>query len=142
MRSWIHSEESIDETCQTSNIIECWVADKHLLDWKVKIPKVSTLAMALFYYAIFLSLLILLSFQHIVDTVASELNRLYTLFCERNPSFNGPVSLGGHSLGSVILFDLLMHQSPNAEDSPNTEPSPAVVRIWYSFFCCSYYSYY
>lgn len=64
--------------------------------------------------------------QHIVDTVASELNRLYTLFCERNPSFNGPVSLGGHSLGSVILFDLLMHQSPNAEDSPNTEPSPAV----------------
>ncbi|XP_047493919.1 phospholipase DDHD2-like isoform X1 [Penaeus chinensis] len=64
--------------------------------------------------------------QHIVDTVASELNRLYTLFCERNPSFSGPVSLGGHSLGSVILFDLLMHQSPNAEDSPNTDPSPAV----------------
>ncbi|XP_069944243.1 SEC23-interacting protein isoform X4 [Cherax quadricarinatus] len=55
--------------------------------------------------------------QHIMDTVASEMNRLYSVFCERNPAFSGQVSLGGHSLGSVILFDLLMHQSPNSDDT-------------------------
>jgi hypothetical protein len=31
---------------------------------------------------------------------------------QRNPDFNGGVSLGGHSLGSLILFDLLCHQKP------------------------------
>lgn len=61
--------------------------------------------------------------QTIVDTVGSELNRLYTMFCERNPSFSGRVSLCGHSLGSVILFDILRHQSPSADPS-STEPSP------------------
>ncbi|XP_045607701.2 SEC23-interacting protein isoform X2 [Procambarus clarkii] len=55
--------------------------------------------------------------QHIMDTVASELNRLHALFCQRNPSFSGLVSLGGHSLGSVILFDLLMHQSPELNEA-------------------------
>ncbi|XP_071549263.1 uncharacterized protein [Panulirus ornatus] len=63
--------------------------------------------------------------QHIMDTVASELNRLYNLFCKRNPSFGGLVSLGGHSLGSVILFDLLMHQSSNIDNtSDSTLSSP------------------
>ncbi|XP_050727907.1 phospholipase DDHD2-like isoform X1 [Eriocheir sinensis] len=55
--------------------------------------------------------------QHIMDTVASEINRLYVLYCQRNPDFSGPVSLGGHSLGSVILFDLLSHQKADAEES-------------------------
>ncbi|XP_068228362.1 phospholipase DDHD2-like isoform X2 [Palaemon carinicauda] len=62
--------------------------------------------------------------QHIMDTVASELNRLYNLFSERNPSFKGLVSLGGHSLGSVILFDLLMHQSANDEEEEEGEETP------------------
>ncbi|CAL4063463.1 unnamed protein product, partial [Meganyctiphanes norvegica] len=48
--------------------------------------------------------------QHIMDTVNSEMNRIHKLFKERHPNFNGHVSLGGHSLGSTILFDLLMHQ--------------------------------
>ncbi|XP_042209515.1 SEC23-interacting protein-like [Homarus americanus] len=61
--------------------------------------------------------------QHIMDTVVSELNRLHALFCTRNPSFNGLVSLGGHSLGSVILFDLLMHQSQEHEDSVDSSLS-------------------
>lgn len=30
----------------------------------------------------------------------------------RNPGFRGCVSLGGHSLGSLILFDMLCHQRP------------------------------
>ena len=50
--------------------------------------------------------------QLIIDTVCSELNRIYELFKSRNPDFKGGVSLGGHSLGSVILYDLLCHQLP------------------------------
>ncbi|XP_045489099.1 uncharacterized protein LOC110995995 isoform X2 [Pieris rapae] len=56
--------------------------------------------------------------QTIIDTVCNELNRVYGLFKKRNPDFRGGVSLGGHSLGSVILYDLLGHQTPEAL-SPN-----------------------
>lgn len=48
--------------------------------------------------------------QTIMDTVAQEINRLYALFMERNPDFRGAVSVAGHSLGSLILFDLLSNQ--------------------------------
>uniref|UniRef100_A0A7M4DZ66 DDHD domain containing 2 n=1 Tax=Crocodylus porosus TaxID=8502 RepID=A0A7M4DZ66_CROPO len=37
--------------------------------------------------------------QTIVDTVASEMNRLYLLFLQRNPDYKGGVSIAGHSLG-------------------------------------------
>ena len=37
--------------------------------------------------------------QTIVDTVASEINRLHTLFNQRHPEFKGAVSVVGHSLG-------------------------------------------
>ncbi|XP_018322614.1 phospholipase DDHD2 isoform X4 [Agrilus planipennis] len=58
--------------------------------------------------------------QTIISTVGNELNRLYDLFKQRNPSFNGGVSLGGHSLGSLILFDLLSHQYPDSEEETNS----------------------
>jgi surfactin synthase thioesterase subunit len=45
-----------------------------------------------------------------VDTVGFEMNRLFNLFLSRNPNFNGNVALAGHSLGSVIVFDILSHQ--------------------------------
>ncbi|XP_036402984.1 LOW QUALITY PROTEIN: SEC23-interacting protein [Megalops cyprinoides] len=48
--------------------------------------------------------------QTIVDKVALEINRLYALFMERNPDFKGGISVAGHSLGSLILFDLLSNQ--------------------------------
>ncbi|KAB0804686.1 hypothetical protein PPYR_01656 [Photinus pyralis] len=48
--------------------------------------------------------------QIILETVSSELTRLFVLFKKRHPTFCGEVSLLGHSLGSVILFDLLLHQ--------------------------------
>ncbi|KAM9163797.1 triacylglycerol hydrolase DDHD2 isoform 1-T4 [Pangshura tecta] len=54
--------------------------------------------------------------QTIVDTVASEMNRLYRLFLQRNPDFKGGVSIAGHSLGSLILFDLLTNQNDSSED--------------------------
>ncbi|KAM9744503.1 triacylglycerol hydrolase DDHD2 isoform 2-T3 [Menidia menidia] len=48
--------------------------------------------------------------QTIVDTVASEINKLHALFKLRHPEFSGAVSVVGHSLGSLILFDLLTNQ--------------------------------
>lgn len=53
--------------------------------------------------------------QTIVDTVASEINRLHSLFKQRHPEFNGAVSVVGHSLGSLILFDLLTNQRTGSE---------------------------
>jgi len=50
--------------------------------------------------------------QRIIDTVISEINRMYTLFMARNEDFSGEVSMAGHSLGSLILFDILCNQDP------------------------------
>ncbi|XP_060765092.1 phospholipase DDHD2 [Neoarius graeffei] len=55
--------------------------------------------------------------QTIVDTVSSEINHLYDIFLQRNPQFTGAVSVAGHSLGSLILFDLLTNQKTGAESS-------------------------
>ena len=41
-------------------------------------------------------------FQCIADTVGSEMNRLYQMFCNRNPSYRGSVSVAGHSLGRSL----------------------------------------
>jgi hypothetical protein len=49
----------------------------------------------------------------IATIVLEECNRIYKLFCERNPSFKGKVSLVGHSLGSAIMFDILCLQERN-----------------------------
>ncbi|XKL62212.1 hypothetical protein PGB90_002045 [Kerria lacca] len=61
--------------------------------------------------------------QIIINAVASEINRLYVLFKQRNPNFNGKVSVGGHSLGSLILFDLLSNQptSPIPEKNDDVD---------------------
>lgn len=52
---------------------------------------------------------------HISRIVVAELNRIYRLFKERNPSFKGRVSLVGHSLGSAIMFDILCLQRDAAK---------------------------
>ncbi|KAF7993119.1 hypothetical protein HCN44_005900 [Aphidius gifuensis] len=54
--------------------------------------------------------------QTIMQTVGNEMNRLHSLFKERNTNFNGNIYLGGHSLGSLIVFDLLCHQKPPVDD--------------------------
>eukprot|EP00850_Spirogloea_muscicola_P001411 SM000005S17208 [mRNA] locus=s5:845442:851065:+ [translate_table: standard] len=48
--------------------------------------------------------------QFIIDSVTSALNRQYAKFMKRNPDFSGKVSLYGHSLGSVLVYDILCHQ--------------------------------
>ena len=66
--------------------------------------------------------------QQIVQTVGDECNRLYRLFLSRNPHFRGSISVAGHSLGSLILFDLLSNQGHeqqvlNGDGNPSeTEP--------------------
>ncbi|XP_053125103.1 phospholipase DDHD2 isoform X2 [Hemicordylus capensis] len=64
--------------------------------------------------------------QTIVDTVASEMNRLYLLFLQRNPNFKGGVSIAGHSLGSLILFDLLTNQKSTSEEEDKNEAPQAL----------------
>uniref|UniRef100_A0A8D1MAG5 DDHD domain containing 2 n=2 Tax=Sus scrofa TaxID=9823 RepID=A0A8D1MAG5_PIG len=64
--------------------------------------------------------------QTIVDTVASEMNRIYKLFLQRNPDFKGGVSIAGHSLGSLILFDILTNQKDSLGDIDSKKDSPSV----------------
>lgn len=49
------------------------------------------------------------------------MNRKYALFLRRNKKFTGRVSVAGHSLGSLILFDLLCHQKPKKVEKENKE---------------------
>uniref|UniRef100_A0AAQ5Z949 DDHD domain-containing protein n=1 Tax=Amphiprion ocellaris TaxID=80972 RepID=A0AAQ5Z949_AMPOC len=53
--------------------------------------------------------------QTIMDTVALEINRLYALYLTRNPDYRGGISVAGHSLGSLILFDLLSNQKNGSQ---------------------------
>lgn len=45
--------------------------------------------------------------QLILDEVASQMNARYRAFVAEHPRFEGAVSIVGHSLGSMIVYDLL-----------------------------------
>lgn len=55
--------------------------------------------------------------QTILDSVGDQINDLFRRFLLRNPQFTGRVSVAGHSLGSLILFDILANQSSCMEES-------------------------
>ncbi|KAL0269540.1 UNVERIFIED_CONTAM: hypothetical protein PYX00_007241 [Menopon gallinae] len=57
--------------------------------------------------------------EKIVQQVGREIRTIFDKFKSRNPGFNGGVSLVGHSLGSLILFDMLCHQR---QPAPVLEP--------------------
>lgn len=57
---------------------------------------------------------------HITRIVLQESNRIYKLFKQRNPNFNGKISLMGHSLGSAILFDILCNQKVDEQSKRNS----------------------
>lgn len=59
--------------------------------------------------------------QTIMNQVTSEMNRMLELFRQRNPTFQGGVSVMGHSLGSCILFDLLDHQGKMSKSATDLE---------------------
>ncbi|XP_059821791.1 phospholipase DDHD2-like [Hypanus sabinus] len=69
--------------------------------------------------------------QTIVDTVASEMNHLLSIFQQRNPDFSGGISVTGHSLGSLILFDILTNQL-DAESRAPTPRQPLLRRNCHS----------
>uniref|UniRef100_A0A2P2MMW6 DDHD domain-containing protein n=1 Tax=Rhizophora mucronata TaxID=61149 RepID=A0A2P2MMW6_RHIMU len=48
--------------------------------------------------------------QNIIDSVSNQLNWLFLKFLKRNPGYDGKVSIYGHSLGSVLSYDILCHQ--------------------------------
>uniref|UniRef100_A0A7N6ADZ0 DDHD domain-containing protein n=1 Tax=Anabas testudineus TaxID=64144 RepID=A0A7N6ADZ0_ANATE len=53
--------------------------------------------------------------DEITKGLTQELNRLYTLFCSRNPEFEengGKVSIVAHSLGCVIAYDIMTGWDP------------------------------
>ncbi|XP_061602656.1 phospholipase DDHD1b [Cololabis saira] len=52
--------------------------------------------------------------DEITRGLTQELNRLYSLFCSRNPDFekSGKVSIVSHSLGCVIAFDIMTGWDP------------------------------
>ena len=56
--------------------------------------------------------------EEMIRSVTSELNRVYRLYKKRNPAFKGQVSIYGHSLGSVLAFDILSHQHDVVSNSP------------------------
>ncbi|KAL2162451.1 hypothetical protein VTH06DRAFT_7364 [Thermothelomyces fergusii] len=65
--------------------------------------------------------------EQIAEIVLREANRIYRLFKQRNPDFNGKVHVIGHSLGSAIMFDILCRQKERAQvaESPKNP-----LRIW------------
>ncbi|KAI0493491.1 hypothetical protein KFK09_023609 [Dendrobium nobile] len=56
--------------------------------------------------------------QYIIDSVSTQLNKLYAKFLKRNPLYNGKVSIYGHSLGSVLSYDILCHQESPISPTP------------------------
>ncbi|KAK4099985.1 hypothetical protein N658DRAFT_143397 [Parathielavia hyrcaniae] len=65
--------------------------------------------------------------EQIAEIVLRESNRIYNIFKERNPNFDGKVHIVGHSLGSAIMFDILCRQK---ERSRMAEPPRNPLRIW------------
>ncbi|CAM9668022.1 unnamed protein product [Ascophyllum nodosum] len=51
----------------------------------------------------------------IINTVATEFNRMWDTFCKYNPKFTGKVSVLAHSLGGIITHDVFMGQPKRGE---------------------------
>ncbi|KAL4781914.1 DDHD domain-containing protein [Aspergillus varians] len=78
--------------------------------------------------------------ERISAIVKQECNRIVELYSKRNPSFNGTVSLCGHSLGSAILFDILCSRDidPRKPDEPGEKPAASAPSFNFEceeFFC-------
>ena len=68
--------------------------------------------------------------QRMITQVSQELKRLFKLYKEKNPDFNGTGSIYGHSLGSIISFDIACCQGRTPEvPVPKVSASPAGIDI-------------
>ena len=89
--------------------------------WKTQVQSLDRAQISL---PLFTCVYMHISVQTIVTQVASEMNRMYEIFKARNPSFQGGVSVMGHSLGSCVLFDLLYHQDPLGDKGQSSTVPP------------------
>ncbi|XP_035649761.2 phospholipase DDHD1 [Oncorhynchus keta] len=74
--------------------------------------------------------------DEITRGLTQELNRLYTLFCMRNPEFeeSGKVSIVSHSLGCVITFDIMTGWDPVRFHHEELSPDPKEMQeCWSSY---------
>lgn len=53
------------------------------------------------------------------STVVRDANRIYRLFCKRNPNFKGKVSIIAHSLGTALATDILSNQPTHVPVNPS-----------------------
>lgn len=53
------------------------------------------------------------------STVVRDANRIYRLFCKRNPDFQGKVSIIAHSLGTALATDILSNQPTHVPKDPS-----------------------
>ncbi|GAV03438.1 hypothetical protein RvY_13861 [Ramazzottius varieornatus] len=61
----------------------------------------------------------------IANHVGTVMNRVYSLFQKRNPNFKGSVSILAHSLGSIVMFDMLSHQPDANPENERKNPMEA-----------------
>lgn len=54
--------------------------------------------------------------QFIADIVISELNAAYDNYIHHHPNFTGTINVVGHSLGAIILYDILSHQDDGFQE--------------------------
>ncbi|KAL4916881.1 DDHD domain-containing protein [Aspergillus aurantiobrunneus] len=74
--------------------------------------------------------------EQISSIVKQECNRIVELYSKRNPSFNGTVSLCGHSLGSAILFDILCSREREPRKPTGLGEPPAAASVSSFAFQC------
>ncbi|CAO3638528.1 unnamed protein product [Cunninghamella echinulata] len=53
-----------------------------------------------------------------INIITKEMNRVYGSYTKRNPNFSGKVTIIGHSLGSMLAFDLLTAQPFECQHGP------------------------
>jgi len=64
--------------------------------------------------------------RRIHDALMRKMDKLWLLFCERNPEFSGKVAVIGHSLGAVIMFDLVQKLTQALPEGLNLDHSDDV----------------
>ncbi|CAO3601170.1 unnamed protein product [Absidia cylindrospora] len=63
--------------------------------------------------------------DQMINIISKEMNRVYGLYTQRNPGFTGKVTIIGHSLGSMLAFDMLTTQplDPATQGNNNNNSS-------------------
>lgn len=78
------------------------------LQEKIMLPSLPTVRSLMSEFAI--DILLYMTEEHyerILTFMINEMNRVHALFIEKNPNFTGNIHILGHSLGSVLSFNLL-----------------------------------